>query len=754
VIVFAATAALSQTAPDASQTPPANPPAKTPAQQEGWESGGYRIHQSIELGVRVNDTSGSDEMYDTLVNLHTGPRLLEQTLSMQSLTHAGTLFDNLWITSFGWGGDPNNALRARVGKNQWYDFRASFRRDQNFSDYNLLTNPLNPSTSSPTLLVDSSPHRYATRRRMTDLDLTLLPLSSISFRVGYSHNNMTGPSFSSVHEGTDALLNQPWNTTLNSWRFGADFKVLPRTVISYDQFLHYYKGDTTWSLAPAAPALLPGGAGSVELGLPIDTVNKTPCAIPTGQTSLIDSTGTLTNTACNAYFEYTRADRIRTSQPTERLSFRSNYFERIDLAGSFAYSSADMNSNFNEFFNGLSARSFLRQEMVTGPPHARQISDVADFTATIHITPHVRVVDIFRYWAYRIPESFNSTTTDWDIPGSGTCAPPACSLLIPISGTVATTTTASDAQSFNQRWTRNEIDVVWDVNKHLGARLGYRYGSKTFDHFLDFTTGDMDHIPIHENTALFGIWAKPMPNLRFNFDWEHTNNDNTIVRIGARKESRYRIQANYTPVQWATIGGMINLYEASNGDSLTDYKGHNRNYGFTVSLMPKERIGVDVAYNYNDFQQNGFICFADTPPAGVTLPVVTNAGDCTQNVNPNNPWNDPNNPLLTTGYYTNQTHYAMAAVRAQVLPRTTLNVGYSITSVGGTTPQFNILQPLGSLSYNYHQPLADVAIDLGHNLLWKVGWAYTSYGEKSFVGPTDPRNFHANNATISLRWAF
>jgi len=72
---------------------------------------------------------------------------------------------------------------------------------------------------------------------MSDFDLTILPQSKVDFRVGYSHNNMTGPSFSSVHEGTDALLAQSWNTTTNSYRFGVDLKLLPKTVISYDQFL-------------------------------------------------------------------------------------------------------------------------------------------------------------------------------------------------------------------------------------------------------------------------------------------------------------------------------------------------------------------------------------------------------------------------------------------------------------------------------------------------------------------------------------
>jgi len=733
----------------ASQPPSSPDPSASPGMAEGWESGGYKIHQSIEVGYRVNETTGSAEMYDTLLNLHSGPRLLDQSLSMQSTTHESLLFDNFFVNSFGWGGDPNNALRLRMEKNKWFDFRASFRRDQNFFDYNLLANPLNPSTSQPTIQVDSSPHNFATTRRMTDLDLTLLPQSWVSFRLGYSHNNMTGPSYSSVHEGTDALLFQPWNTTVNSYRLGADFKILPQTVLSYDQFLDYYKGDTTWSLASAAPALLPGGAGIVELGLPMDTVSGSPCRPTAPATTLIDASGTLTNLACNAFLSYNRSDRIRTSNPTERISLRSHYFDRLELTASFAYSDADMDAQFNEFFNGLTSRSFLRQSSVTGPPHARRISDVADFTATLHLTKSVRLIDVFRFWAFRIPENFAQSETDWVIPTSGSCTPPACSLLVPISATVPSTTTSLTSSSFNQNWKRNELDAVWDVNRHMGARIGFRYGSRSFTHVNDFSSDDVDYFGINEFTGLAGLWMKPINNLRFNFDLEHSNYDYNIVRIGPRKEGRYRIQANYTPKPWAILGGSINLLEDSNNDLLTNYDGHNRNYGVSASLAPRERFGVDFAYNFNDYQQNAMICFSDTPPAGVTLPVVTNAGSCTSNG-----YDDSSNPLLTKGYYTNKTHYAMGAVRFRPLPRITTEVGYSITSVNGSTPQFNILQPLGTLAYNYHLPLADVAVDIGHNLTWKAAWNYAQYGEKSFVGPTDPRYFHANNATFSLRWAF
>jgi hypothetical protein len=714
---------------------------------EGVTSGGYLIHSSVELGYRYNNVTGSGDMYDTLVNLQTGPRFLDQTLSMQSLDHQGVLFDDLYLNSFGWGGDPNNALRLRADKNKWYNLQGSFRRDQNFSGYNLLANPLNPLTSTPVILALKSPHEFDTTRRMSDVDLTLLPQSRVSFRLGYSHNNMTGPSFSSVHEGTDALLFQPWNTTMNSFRIGVDWRILPRTVLSYDQFLNYYKGDTDTQLAPFAPALLPGG-GSVELGLSIDTANSVPCAVKPPATSLIDSTGTLTNVKCSAYFSYLRNQRIRTSTPTERLSLRSNYFQRLDVVASFSYSSADMNTPLDESFNGLLTRTNTRAFIDTGAAGASRISDVLDLEATLHLTQHLRLIEKFYFWAYRIPENANFTEVD------SVCTVIAtCTLLTPLSATAPATTNTLTQSSFNQTWKRNQTEVAWDISKKVGVRIGYRYGDRVFDHFLDLLTGDEDHIVVHEHTALLGFWARPSHALRLNFDLEHTNYDNVIVRMAPRKESRYRLQTSYTPRPWAVLGGSINILQDANADALTNYKGHNRNFGFTASLTPRERFGLDLAYNYNDVIQNALICFNDTPPTGVGLPFVTNAALC-PGPPPIPPATAPPNPLLANSFYTNHTHFGMIAVRFKPVKRVTANLGYSITSVDGSIPQFNILQPLGSSQYKYYQPVASLSVDLGHKLAWNTGWNYYQYNEGSFVGPTAPRYFHANSLTESLRYTF
>jgi hypothetical protein len=727
--------------------PTASPAPAAPAEPDGITRGGYQIHQSIELGYRTTDVTGSGDMYDTLLNLQTGPRILDQTLTMQSVDHQGLLFDNLYLNSVGWGGDPNNYLRLRADKNKWYNLQSSFRRDQYFSDYDLLANPLNPPPppapggSTPSIPILDSPHLFDTTRRMSDVDLTLLPKSVVSFRLGYSHNNMTGPSYSSIHEGTEASLLQDWNTTMNSYRLGVDFRIAPRTVLSYDQFFDYYRGDTDYQLNPIDEALLPTTpASSVSLGLSIDTANKEPCAVPTGQSSLIVN-GTLTNVTCSAYFSYSRNQRIRTSTPTDRISLRSNYFRWLELVGSYSYSSAVSSTPLDESFSGLITRTNTLAFTGSGTAAANRISDVADLGAILHVTQHLRLIEKFYFWAYRIPQNGNLNELDYS------CAAPPCTLLsTPLTTPVATPTTIQS--SFNQTWTRNQTELAWDISKKVGARIGYRYGDRDFNHFNDFLPGDLDHFVGLEKTALLGFWARPTHALRLNFDYEHTNYNAVFVRLSPRKEARYRFQTTYTPRSWATLGASINILQLSNADAQTQYVGHNQNYGVTASLAPRERFGMDLAYNFNSVIQNAISCFNDTPPIGVILPFVANAA------NNNCAGNDTSNNLMANSYYTNHTNFGMATVRFKPAKRVLANIGYSISSVDGSVPQFNIQQPLGTVQYKYQQPVANLSVDIGHKLAYNMGWNYYQYGEGSFVGPTAPRYFHANSLTESLRYSF
>ena len=756
----------------ASQTPTGQPSssASTPTNEpEGIERGGYRIQQSIELGGRITDTSGSVPMYDTLVNLPSGPRVLDQSLSMQSLNNAG-LFDTLTADTLGWGGDPSNAARLRVVKYHWYNFTASFRRDQNYFNYDLFANPLNPvPTGGPAIDVNNSPHAYYNKRRLYDFGLTLFPQHKFSLTFDFNRNRMEGPSFSSVHEGTDALLFQPINTTMDGFRFGGTWRIDPHTSFNFTENLQSFKGDTSDGLTPFNSVPMSNGI-PVEFGLPWFN-GGSPCSTP-----IISGNA---NPSCNGYLSYTRTQRVRTFIPTEQASFQSSTIKRLDISVTLSYSNANMTSPLSENFNGLITRSYERQINTNGAnASANWISVVTDLGVTVHLTDSLRLVDTVRFRNYRVPGSFS--LLGGSLFNDASVAPPG-SMLFPVVQFPASTplhSSSSPADLTNETYSRflgqdtkeNEFRVEYDITQHAGVHIGYRYrhlrdhndwisvaNADIFDPILPNRgncaglplnpdgsctfTGEFDSEDdltiIHQHTALAGVWFRPTPNLRANFDVEAGYFDNFLTRIDPRQQQKYRGQVSYLPRPWLNLGANLNLLETRNHTGDINFGMHNRNFGVNATVAPNPRFSFDLAYNYSAFLQNNNVCYAGTfQPAGSF------------------PCNNDPTIFEILGNYNSHTHFGEFSVMFKPVERVAMQLGYSITNVDGSTLILNQLQPLGPLASRYQQPLASLEVGVAKNVTMHAGWNYYQYAEGSFVGPTLPRYFHANITTLSLKYAF
>ena len=169
---------------------------------------GYSVHESVDLGGHMVGLSGSGAMYDTMVNEHSGPRMLGETFEMRALPgNKNPMFDSLSAFSGGFGGDPNNFAKLNFYKGKIYEFSGIFRRDRQYFDYDLLANagirsglstPIGPTGATTGSLAwpqeQQSEFMYNTVRRMTDTNLTLFPLSAVTVRAGYSQNIFGGPS--------------------------------------------------------------------------------------------------------------------------------------------------------------------------------------------------------------------------------------------------------------------------------------------------------------------------------------------------------------------------------------------------------------------------------------------------------------------------------------------------------------------------------------------------------------------------------
>ncbi len=229
---------------------------------------GYTLHESIDLGGHVVNVAGSGEMYDTLVNQQSGPRILGESYELRALPGTkNTLVDHLKAFASGLGGDPYNVAKLDFSKGKLYDFSGLFRRDRQYFDYNLLGNPNLPPgqsipigpTAAPTgsyawPQVTQSPFMFNTVRRMTDTKLTLLPLSKVTFRVGYSQNVFQGPSQSpsgyQVAGSYDLLLQEYQRNSTDDWTGSVEWKPVSRTRLTYEEQITHYKGDSYFNAGP------------------------------------------------------------------------------------------------------------------------------------------------------------------------------------------------------------------------------------------------------------------------------------------------------------------------------------------------------------------------------------------------------------------------------------------------------------------------------------------------------------------------
>lgn len=795
-------------------------------EQKGIDQGNYNVKQSIEVGGRFTSISGDAQAYNTFVNLQQGPRLLGFTMEMNSLNHHGTWYDHFFFSNFGYGGDPNVVSRLRVAKNTWYKFDALFRKDENFWDYSLQANPINPAapfangpagfggTVCTACVLSFSPHNMNTRRKLGDYNLIVRPESAVRLRVGYSRNIVEGPAFTTIHQGTEQFLFADVKTTVNTYRAGMDFKLLPRTNISYDQIWDYYKGDTGTTDFVQLFQLNP--TQNVDLGVSFNATANQPC----GGTFLASG---FVNPNCSAYFNgYLNHGRTRTNTPTEQLSVQSNYWERLDLTARISYSSGDTNVfDYNQSLFGRESRTNLRNQTNTGPVFGRRVAAAADFGGTWRISDKLSFLDTFHYSNWHNPAAFDVSSCSFFSPNLNTaatfftpaesvpltCVPPAGAQ--PITATTAGAHNGSsvadlsiilDSNFLKQEERMNLAEVDYRFSQKFGARVGFRYRHRIIaDNFYETLnevfypnspsspaaaergacalvggalppgcTLNADNSvsflsvpafipasdvvpPINEYSGLFGVWARPSQKLQASFDTELFSADGSFTRISPRQSQEYRGRVKYALTSWLNLNGNALIWEARNNVTNINNLQHNRTYGISAILQPNDKIGLEIGYDYNDVFSQILICFVSSAaPTGPSTVTCPGVTGLQQQ--------------LST--YTNKSHYGYFDLSLTPVHRLTAHLGANLTGTSGSallviTPQV----PSGSLDSKWLHPFGGLDYHFTKNWTGKAFYEYYGYHEDptasaavpgTFVAQDlfAPRNFRSHLVTLSVKYAF
>lgn len=715
--------------------------------------GNYSMHSSVELGGVITQKDGSSAMWATMVNEGTGMRILNQSLELRTLNPSKTpFFDTLSTASFGYGGEPNDVSYLKMSKGKLYDFSGSFRRDRNYFDYNLLVNSLLSAATptNPVLIPEpDSLHLFNTVRHNTDALFTLLPLSRVSFRIGYNHNVNEGPTFSTVHEGGDVQVSQWFRNSLDTYTGGVDYKLAKRTMLSYDQFFALYRGDSTFHLAPTPFTI----ANGTPTSLGVNTLAGTTCG------SGANKTAEVVNGVANAYCSQTLIESqvapMRTSFPTEQLRFSSHYFDKVSFNGRIAYSGDVMNVNsFNQTFNGLLTRTSLRQQIDTGGmgngrlAHNKRDSLNADFGGEAEITRNFAFSDVFSYRAFRAEGNNAITSTTW---ASINGVPAGINVNTPLSAFTPQTVTEQNNYFLNQKIFSNTVLGTATIVPQFKFSAGWRFDNRNI-------TDPGDDLTWHQNGLLLGAVLTPSHvfRLNVNFDtlnWKSANSDttsNTYTRVAPDKVYHLRARAVVNPAKWINLAVTANDFHGKNDDPFVNHLEHSQDFGFAAQITPNEKFSFDMNYTHDDVFSGTDICYVFVANANYAVPAgaVDRAATCQFTT-----LSASTADYLGTGRYDAPVNFFSGAATWAPSKRFRFNGGARLTDTNGTAEFLNPLMVPGALQSKVVSPFGDVVFNIAPQWAWHGNWVHHGYDESGAAGPA-PRTFHGDVVTLGVKYAF
>jgi hypothetical protein len=580
---------------------------------------GYSMHQAVDFGGRISDQVGSGAMYDNLVNLKTGPRILGQTFEMHALpTNKSPLVDDLKAFGSGFGGDPYNIVKVDASKSKYYEFSALFRRSRRYFDYDLLGNsnvpggqtiPIGPSTAPTGLYTypqeNQSPFLFNTVRRMTDTNLTLFPLATWTFRIAYAKNISQGPTYTpsgyQLAGSYSMVLGEYTRNSTDDLTFGVDWKPVQGTKLTLEEQLSHFKGDSYFTLGPSY--LNVQEADGTVASLLTNEYNLSPYAVSSCNTNSMGA-GNYTsssnytmftappnggppviNPACAVMTGYQRYQPTRVMFPTEVFRLQSASLKNISMNGDVRFTNANMSlPNYYDAFEGLSGTS--RSITYTGDASAQRQVLSADYGVSWQTTDRFSLSEQISFSTWHQPGTTNMTS-------GVTLATPAVANeetinYLPLISTATKTGTAPfeggagvNTPAFGymgQLYVTNNITGTWDVSPRTTLGVTYRYQkhdvAEGIPHNAPLPVGDTTIsatvggvFVMNENAGILNIATRPATNWDLNGSVEIGYDDNVLTPVSPRQFRQYRVHTVYKPAPWASISGAYNDVEKHNNSN-------------------------------------------------------------------------------------------------------------------------------------------------------------------------------------------
>jgi len=751
---------------------------------------GYSAHESVDLGGHMTNVNGSQAMYSTLVNMGSGPRVLGESFELHALPGTkNPVVDSLKAYGSGFGGDPYSFGKVDFFKGKIFEFSGIFRRDRQYFDYDLLGNPniapgsipIGPSNSPTGALswgvIPQSPVMFNSVRRMTDTNLTLYPLSTVSYRIGYAHNTFEGPTLSPSYTIAkyDALLKEFQRNGIDAFTGAVEWKPVQGTRLTFEAQVDHYRSDSQFMMAPSTLIAQEADGRRVALG---NWDSQTPYGIGGCTTTSMGSAYTsssnytiltaaqtpnglpVINPACAVVTSYMRSQPTSLMIPTGIIHLQSSSFRNVTMNGNVRYSNSTMNMpNYYEGVTGLMGA--VRSITYNGYARAHRAVLGADYGLIWQAMKTVSLAEQVDFSNVQQPGYSNlpiATTLSTPLDTKASSGNETITYSGPLTGGNSMSLPHGvngylTPNYFGQRFLINNLTGSWEVSPRTTLSLTYRYSmhdiAQGASHSGPIPLALADPVngtvSITENGGILGAAVRVTNNWSVNGSAEVAYADNAFTSVSPRQLKQFRIRTIFKPKPWATFSGAYNDRERhnntfNNADAIAagqaTYYGPLNHIDFSrvanvnAMLAPNEHYGIDLSYSYTDVYTATNICF--TSGATSTLPgaaTLNNAGQ--PNVCPGIFARGGTNlvDFFAKDFVDAPTQFGSMSLNVSPSDNVHLNFGYHISAVNGDRFYNDARDVAGSLISTYQSPFANISWKTSRHLTWKGDYNNYQYGE-------------------------
>ena len=514
-------------------------------------------------------------MYQELLSLQSGPRLLDFNMSGEAKEGAHTFADSYWLSMSGLGGDPFPTAQFSVTKHRLYDFRVNWRQAYYFWNQNdnvvLPMAHLVPVTTGLT-----SNHNWNTVRKFGSADFTLHATDHLRFRFNYYRTTDTGTTFTTF--SPDFLGSGTTLTGGSAWGGFARANPFPLLAPINDETNRFTGGvDYTYHSWSFHYAL---GYQTFNASTTLNNFTSPELSIDSGTNAAVPLTSS----------NWSEFRRITT--PISEFSFVGKPLKRLEWRGGYIYSRYRGPFSFDQSFNG------------TGPTATTTYAVSQTARGTLNEPDHIInmgfTYDFKDWWSLSADYRYSHMTSE----GIGNFA----SLF---KGTAPSTGVEDNV------WRNNisNLDLYMDFTPFgtLMIRPGVRLIK---DDVVSLASGVPDPTLTQTIKTIrpeISVGFEPSKKFSFRGDLHSYDNGFSYTAITPHTQVGGRAVMQFHPIKKLSIDNELNI---SNGSlAQTHYRNSVRSDAITVSYALNERFSLFAGFTYESFYSQGDIVYA----SGTTL---------------------------------------------------------------------------------------------------------------------------------------